>query len=53
MEANTVRTSGFEQAVRALDISFDKGRCVGYRVVVMRLGSKMYDGIAAGHHTFQ
>ncbi len=53
MEANVVRASNFEQTIRTFDIRFYERRRIGYRVIVMRLGGKMYDGVVAGHHTFQ
>ena len=48
MEANVVRASNFEQTIRALDVRLNKRCGIGDRVIVMRLGGKMHDGIVPG-----
>ena len=53
MEANAVRASNFEQTIRTFNVRFYERRRIGYRVIVMRLGGKMHDGIMTWHHAFQ
>ena len=53
MEANAVRASNFEQTIRTFNVRFYERRRIGYRVIVMRLGGKMHDGIMTWHHALQ
>ena len=53
MKANAVRASNFEQTIRTFNVRFYERRRIGYRVVIMRLSGKMYDGIMTRRHAFQ